>query len=56
MLHLTTCHGRMMPLLTELVSYFSHKTGCDIPLETICMECQVLFTGKNKITNLSSAE
>ena len=28
------------------------------PLETICMECQILFSGKNKknITNLSSAE
>ena len=28
------------------------------PLETICMKCQFLFSGKNKknITNLSSAE
>ena len=44
-------------------SYFSQKTGFDIScklsqLETICMKCQILFSGKNKknITNLSSAE
>ena len=34
-------------------SYFSQKTGFDIscklsPLETICMNCQSLFSGKNK--------
>ena len=33
-------------------SYFSQKTGFDIscklsPLETICMKCQILFSGKN---------
>ena len=38
-------------------SYFSLKTGFDIscilsPLETICMKCQILFSGKNVI-NLS---
>ena len=29
-----------------------------IVLETVCMKCQILFSGKNKktITNLSSAE
>ena len=44
-------------------SYFFQKTGFDIscklsPEETICMKCQILFTGKNKknIINLSSAE
>ena len=45
--------------------YFSQKTGFDIscklspsPLETICMKCQTLFSGKNKknIINLASAE
>ena len=34
-------------------SYFSQKTGSDLscklsPLETICMQCQNLFSGKNK--------
>ena len=34
-------------------SYFSQKTEFDIscklsPLETICMKCQILFSGKNK--------
>ena len=44
-------------------SDFSQKTGFDIPcklspLETICMECQILFSGKNKknIINVSFAE
>ena len=44
-------------------SYFSQKTGFDIScklcrMETICMKCQILFSGKNKknITNLSSAK
>ena len=43
--------------------FSSQKTGFDIscklsPVETICMKCQVLFSGKNNknITNLSSAE
>ena len=32
---------------------FSQKTGFDItcklsPMETICMKCQILFSGKNK--------
>ena len=42
---------------------FSQKTGFDIscklsPLETICMKCQIVFSGKirKNITNLSSAE
>ena len=34
-------------------SYFSQKTAFDIscklsPMETICMKCQILFSGKNK--------
>ena len=44
-------------------SYFSQKTGFDIlcklsPIKTICMKCQILFSGENKktIINLSSAE
>ena len=44
-------------------SYFSQKTGYDIscklsPKETVCMKCQILFSGKNKknIINLSSAK
>ena len=44
-------------------SYFSQKTGFDSscklsPMETICMKCQILFSGKNKktIANLSSTE
>ena len=47
----------------ETFSLFSQKTGFDIscklsPKETICMKCQILFSGKNKknIINLSSAE
>ena len=42
---------------------FSQKTGFDISyklssVETICMKCQILFSGKNEknIINLSSAE
>ena len=32
---------------------FSQKTGFDIscklsPMETVCMKCQILFSGKNK--------
>ena len=41
--------------------YFSQETGFDIscklsPLETICMKCQLLFSGNNNnnIFNLSS--
>ena len=40
-------------------NYFSQKIGFDIPskLETVCVKCQNLCTGKNvKISNLSSAE
>ena len=43
-------------------SYFSQKTGFDIvsklsPLETICMKCQILFSGKNqKNISMLSAE
>ena len=34
-------------------SYFAQKTGFDIsyklsPLETVCIKCQILFSGKNK--------
>ena len=43
--------------------YFPQKTGFDIssklsPMETICLKCLILFSGKNKkmITNLSCAE
>ena len=37
--------------ILKLFSYFHQKTGCDItcklsPLETICMKCQILFSGK----------
>ena len=49
--------------ILKYFSYFSQKTGYDIscklsPKETICMKCQILFSGKNKknIINLSSAE
>ena len=49
--------------LAAIFSYFFQKTEFDIscklsPLETICMKCQILFSGKNKknIINLSSAE
>ena len=39
--------------ILEYFSYFSQKTGFDItcklsPMETICMQCQNLFSGKNK--------
>ena len=47
----------------EQFEIFSKKIGFDSscklsPLETICMKCQNLFSGKNKknIINLSSAE
>ena len=47
----------------DILKYFSLKTGFDIscklsPMETICMKCQILLTGKKKknIINLSSAE
>ena len=49
-------------LYLKYISYFSQKTGFDIscklsPKETICMKCQILFSGKNKKNiNLSSAE
>ena len=42
---------------TEIVfSYFSQKTGFDMSfklslLETICMKCQIMFSGKNKKKN-----
>ena len=43
--------------------FFFQKSGSDIsckllPLKTICMKCQILFSGKNKknITNLLNAE
>ena len=40
--------------------YISHKTGFDTscklsPMETICMKCQILFSGKTK-KNMLSAE
>ena len=50
----------------EILKYFlyiSQKTGFDIscklsPVETFCMKCPILFSGKKKknIINLSSAE
>ena len=48
--------------ILKYFSYFCQKTGfensCKLsPLETICMKCQILFSGKNKKNiNLSSAE
>ena len=49
-------------ILNWYFSYFSQETGFGIscklsPLETICMKCQNLFSGKNKqnIINLLSA-
>ena len=48
--------------MLKYFSYFSQKTGFDIscklsPIKTICMKCQILFSGKNKKNiNLSSAE
>ena len=47
-------------LKLKYFSYFSQKTDFDIscklsPVETICMKCQILFSGKT-IINLSSAE
>ena len=40
--------------ILKYFSYFSQKTGFDIackvfPMETICMKCQFLFSGKNII-------
>ena len=40
--------------ILKYVSYFFQKIGFDIscklsPQETICMKCQILFSGKNKI-------
>ena len=39
--------------IDDIFSYFSRKTGFDIscklsPMETICMKCQILFSGTNK--------
>ena len=48
--------------ILKYFSYFSQKTGfdisCKLSKETICMKCQIQFSGKNKknIINLSSAE
>ena len=48
--------------ILKYFSDFSQKKCFDIsfklsPLETICMECQILFSGKNKKNiNLLSAE
>ena len=48
---------------SQLYFYFSQKTGLDTscklsPMETICMKCQILFSGRSKknIINLSSAD
>ena len=43
-----------------VIFLFSQKTGYDIsctlsPLDTICLKCQILFSGKKKI-NMSSSE
>ena len=44
----------------ETFPYLSKKTECDISykLETICMKCHILFSGKSKknVINLLSAE
>ena len=47
----------------DILKYFPLKAGLDIlcklfTVETICMKCQILFSGKNKknIVNWSSAE
>ena len=49
--------------IVQYFCYFAQKTGFDSScklstMETICMECRILFSGKDKknITNLSSAE
>ena len=49
--------------ILKYFSQFSLKSGFDIscklsPMETICMKCQILFSGKNKknVINLSSVE
>ena len=48
--------------ILKYFSYFSQKTGFEIscklsPLETICMNCQILFPQKNKKNiNFLSAE
>ena len=50
-------------ILQCFILIFSQKTRFDIlcklsPLETICMKCQILFSGKNKknVMNLLFAE
>ena len=42
--------------ILKYFSYFSQKTGFDIPKETICVKCLILFSGNNKkkIINLFS--
>ena len=49
--------------ILKYFSYFSMKKGFDIscklsPLETICLKCRILFSGKNEknVINLSSSE
>ena len=34
--------------IQDIFFIFSQKTGLDISLETICMECQSLFSGEKK--------
>ena len=55
--------GKIFSRQQKYFSYFSQKTGFGIlcklsPAETICIKCQILFSGKNKktIISLSSAE
>ena len=54
--HTNVCKQTVLP-------HFSQKTGFDIscklsPVETICMESQILFSGENNknIVNLLSAD
>ena len=47
--------------ILKYFSYFSKKRGFDIsckmsPLGTICIKCQILFSHKKNIANLSPAE
>ena len=55
--------GKTLITLKYFFLFFFQKTGSDIPcqlspMETICMKCQKLFSGKNmkNITNMTSAK
>ena len=54
--HMTQCLTHWVKFSADILKYlfiFSTKTGFDIsckwsPKETICMKCQILFSGKKK--------